>query len=137
MKNNRGLTLVELIAVIALVGIISALLISVLINGIHASTRNTENQRIQQEANYIVEVIRNQYLKLDVSTIDLEINNDNRFLKMNDEIISEGYIYCTLPECPALQEISIRRDDDFDLEMQLIKNASITYKIETTLSKLR
>jgi len=136
MKNSRGLTLVELLAVIAIMGIISVLVASLLINGFQASTRNTDNQRIQQEANLIIEKIRKEYLILDSSTIKLEIDNNNRQLKMDGTNISSGYLYCATPICPSSQELIIRRDDDFDFILELKKD-SVTYKIETTLSKLQ
>ena len=58
MKNERGITLVELLAVLAIGGIIIALLTSVFINGKKASDRGATNQMLQQEANYIMETIR-------------------------------------------------------------------------------
>ena len=61
MNNERGLTLVELLAVLAIFGIIMALVVTVLINGKKASNRNATNQQLQQEANYIMETIRSEY----------------------------------------------------------------------------
>ena len=136
MKNSRGLTLVELLAVIVIMGIISVLVVSLLINGINSSKRNTDNQRIQQEANLIIEKVRREYLKLDSSTIKLEIDNNNRQLKMDGTNISSGYLYCGTTSCPTSQELIISRDDDYDFVLELKKD-SATYKIETTLSKLQ
>ena len=93
MKNERGLTLVELLAVLAILGIIMALIGTVLINGIKASNRNATNQQLQQEANYITETIRNQYLKRTSNPIILEIDNHEHSLKMDGTIISQGYTY--------------------------------------------
>ena len=50
MRNERGLTLVELLAVLAILGTIIALIGTVLINGIKSSERNRTNQQLQQEA---------------------------------------------------------------------------------------
>ena len=94
MRNERGLTLVELLAVLVLVGIISALIMGAFFNGIKAADRSTTKQMLQQEANYITEVVRNEYLKsVNKNIIELKIENDNHILKMNSKIISEGYEY--------------------------------------------
>ncbi|WP_415579221.1 type II secretion system protein, partial [Filibacter tadaridae] len=93
MKNERGLTLVELLAVLAIVGVIMALLGSVLINGIKASNRTTTRQQLQQEANYITEVVRNEYLGQGSGSFTIYSDDVNQTLKIESKIISEGYIY--------------------------------------------
>ncbi len=138
MRNERGLTLVELLAVLVILGVIMTLLGSVLVNGMKASDRSATNQRLQQEANYIAEAIRKEYLELDnTNKIRLTIDNDNRILKLDEKTISEGYIYCFKAVDECVHEVVINRDENQDLIMELKKEDSLPYKIETTLSKLR
>ena len=99
MRNERGLTLVELLAVLAILGIIIALIGTVLINGIKASDRNRTNQQLQQEANYITETIRHQYLEPKEEKIEFTIEgeDENQILKIDGNMISEGYRYDIQP----------------------------------------
>src|SRR5690606_26379152 len=96
MKNERGLTLVELLASLAIIGIILALVGSVLITGLKSANRNTINQQMQQEANYITEIVRKEYLrKYDKNIMEktIKFNVEEDVLKMNGTIISRGYQY--------------------------------------------
>lgn len=124
MKSERGLTLVELLVVLALIGVISALIFGVLMNGIKASERSTTKQRLQQEANYITEVVRNEYLQSYneyLNDIEFKIVGDS--LLMNDVKISEGFSYENLAT-----------DDDV-LSLKLTKD-NFSYNINTKFSKL-
>ena len=124
MKSERGLTLVELLVVLALIGGLSALIVGTLINGIKVSERSTTKQQLQQEANYITEIVRNEYLQSYNDYLDdikFEIDGDS--LLMNDAKISEGFSY----ENPTT-------DDDV-LSLRLIKD-DFSYDINTKFSKL-
>ena len=135
MRTQRGLTLVELLGVIAIAGIIMTLIMSVLLNGMNASKRNTTSQRLQQEANYIVETIRNEYLEPDSeSKIKISINNSDNTLKMEDQTISEGYYYQLNGKLNT--DISIDRDDNFPFELIITKD-EISFTVNSTFSKLR
>ncbi|UJF28160.1 PilW family protein [Planococcus sp. 107-1] len=132
MRNERGISLVEILAALALVGIIMALAVSVFVNGSKASVRSTANQRIQQEANYIVEVIRSEYLKNTSETIKLEIKTGGspEILLMNGKKISEGYDFNSTT-------LLIERVKDVKFNLELKSNQDSQHKIETTFSKLR
>lgn len=137
MKNERGLTLVELLAVLAILSVIMTLLGTVLVNGMKASNRTATNQQLQQEANYIMEVVRGKYLEFDNSKeIELKIDNDKKVLKIDEVIISEGYNYCYNGDCDV-KEIYIDRAIDFEFVMKLKKGDKLSYSINTTFSKLR
>ncbi|MCJ1908636.1 type II secretion system protein [Planococcus ruber] len=132
MKNERGISLMEILAALAIVGIIMALAVSVFVNGSKASVRSTANQRIQQEANYIVEAIRSEYLKNSKEPIKLEIKSGGNpeFLFLNGNKISEGYDYNSTT-------LSIERVQDVKFSMELTSNQGSQHKINTTFSKLR
>ncbi|GEN82324.1 hypothetical protein SLU01_06360 [Sporosarcina luteola] len=130
MKNERGLTLVELLASLAIFGIILALIGSILITGIKTANRNTLNQQMQQEANYITEVVRKEYLrKNDKNIMDntITFNVDNDVLKMNGTIISRDYQY-------TVSNI-VRTDNPTRFSLTIEKDG-LHYNVNTTFSKL-
>ncbi|RLQ91921.1 type II secretion system protein [Planomicrobium sp. Y74] len=154
MKNEKGITLVELIAVLAIAGIIVALIASVLSSGTNASQRTSLNQQLQQEGNIIVEKIRAQYLlnqKEDLIPDKFEIVVENDKLLFKDEtganvIISEGFNYDLDPlstdvSSPTKKKTVLDRTRKSDLDL-LIRgktngNSPIQeYKINTSFSKL-
>ena len=129
MKNERGLTLVELLAVLALVGILMTLLTTIFLSSIKASDRNIINQKLQQEGNYITEVVRNEYLKSSGNVpeqITFEIVSDK--LLMNGNILSEGY---------SFSEVTSKITETNSLEFKLtIEKDGKLYTIDTVFSKL-
>lgn len=129
MKNQRGLTLVELLAVLALTGILVVLLGGVLLNGMKASTRNTVNQQLQQETNYLTEVVKNEYMKKYKAgmneMIKFEISEGR--LTMDGKIISEGYNY-------NVADISRKQNPVFFY--LTVKKDGLSYRVETSFSKL-
>ena len=56
-----------------------------------ASDRTVTNQTLQQEANFILETIRNEYLILKGDKIELIVVDDT--LTMDGKDISNGYSY--------------------------------------------
>ena len=95
MNNPRGITLIELLAVLSLVGIILILVISVLINGLNSSDRTSTNQRLQQEANYIMETIRKEYLMntADPFSVRIETISGGQRIYVSNRLVSETYNY--------------------------------------------
>lgn len=135
MRNQKGITLVELLAVLAIAGIITTLIISILASGSNASQRTTSKQQLQQEANYIVEVIRSEYLKKENPLIELRIegSGNNQKLKMGSKVISQDYKYKIVE--PALGKIDPRTDQRLVLELSA--SGVKPFIIKTTFSKLR
>ncbi len=92
--------------------------------------RNATNQMLQQEANYITEVIRKEYLKSIENDIVINIDENKKVLKVDGKIISEGYNY----NLATLNEISRKNQSPFKLTIN--KNGH-SYTIDMTFSKLR
>lgn len=132
MKNERGYTLIELLATLALMAILITIVMSVFINGLNASKRTATNQQLQQEANFITESIRREYLKLPEQTIDskISLNVINNTLLMNGSKLSEGYTYEITPNT-----IDLNKETVF-FYMKIVKNDE-SYIVETTFSKLK
>lgn len=137
MSNEKGITLVELLAALAIVGIITAVIASVLSTGTSSADRTTSKQRLQQEANYIVEAIRAEYLEEDEEDIKIITTVSSIAIKREGEvevevekIISEGYKY----ELKSKVVIEPSKNEKFHL---IIKDGKELYEIQTTFSKLR
>lgn len=132
MKNEKGITLVELLAALAIIGIIVAVIVNVLFTGTTASTKTATKQQLQQEANLIVEVIRSEYLKSDNHTFDIKVIEENGVSKLfiDEEVVSQGYTYIYTP---------LYIDPKFDTKFHMtIKDISGQfYIVDTTFSKIR
>ena len=134
MKNEKGFTLIELLASLLIVSVIIILLISILLNGINATNRNTTNQRLQQEANYIEQVIRKEYLvSIFLKQNPIELKVDGNSLLMDNQEISSGYKY-TLIET-SNQKLLIPRNDVVSLKLKISKDNQ-SYTLNTKFSKI-
>lgn len=71
-RNQRGATLVELIAALALVSIIAAIAWTALATGFKHTAVETSKTQLQQEANLVVSRITNEHRR-----------NDSYYLRMN------------------------------------------------------
>jgi type II secretory pathway pseudopilin PulG len=143
MNSQKGITLVELLAALALVGMLVILIFSVMTQGMKASERNTTTQRLQQEANLIVEKLRNEHLMDSQQAgytpfIELEIVGDILKIK-GEEILSSGYEYefldAVTPSTVDPKKMIINRSRNQGFKME-IKSGDHIYIIETAFSKL-
>lgn len=131
MKNERGLTLVELLAALAIVGIIIAVIVSVLSTGASSAERTSSKQKLQQEANYILEAVRKEYLENSDELIILKDGSTFSMIRGTEaRILSEGYQY----ELVFDGIIDPAIDEEFHLT---VKDGDFEFSIKTTLSKLR
>lgn len=130
MNNQRGLTLIELLATIGIISIIFLLLSGILIDGNKAYRNTTTSQLVQQEANYITEEVRKEYLKQYVpikmnKTIKFEVKDNT--LEMDGKVISKGYTYTIL---------DIPRGNNPANFFLLIERGGLSYTVQTKFSKL-
>lgn len=152
MKNEKGITLVELLAVIAIAGILTVLIASILTNGTNASQRTGTKQQLQQEANIIVEKIRAHYLLNEKEAAIPEIffiEVDENSINIKDDtgvniLLSEGFEYDLGPTAVSIssttEKVTLKRTESsfFYLIIQA-KNADSSdpkFKINTSFSKL-
>lgn len=135
MKNERGLTLVEILGGLTILGLIAVIVGGVLINGISSSKGISDKQLLQQEANVITEIVRKEYLrKYDENLKDIKIEIDDQALVMDGKVISAGYDY----ELKDLkQELIIPRDESSVTFSFTIKKNKQSHKVETRFSKLK
>ncbi|MGH2318316.1 PilW family protein [Planococcus sp. SE5232] len=132
MKNEKGITLVELLAALAILGIIVIVIASVLSTGTTASNKTATKQQLQQEANLVVEVLRSEYLKSDnqVFFLSVEESNGEQILLLDSRPISQGYRY-------RFTDTEIDPNFDTKFEMTILDADGQYYEIDTTFSKLR
>ncbi|MGB6407692.1 MAG: type II secretion system protein [Planococcus donghaensis] len=102
MRDENGITLVELLAFLAISSIIMVVIMSVFSTGVNSSERTASRQQLQQEANVIVEQIRATYLENEKNaSIDknfkVRVDTDKLMITKIDgtseKIISSGYQY--------------------------------------------
>lgn len=154
MRNEKGITLVELIATLAIAGIVVALIASVLASGTSASQRTGMNQRLQQEGNIIVEQVRAQYLlnqREDSIPDQFVVLVQNDKLVFLDEtgasmVLSEGYSYdldpSAAPGSPTKQKTVLDRTQKSAFNLTIRSNAPGNtniqeYVINTSFSKVK
>lgn len=134
MKSENGLTLVELLVTLVIIGITVALSMSIFMNGSNSAKRTTTNQKLQQEANYIVEALRSNYLKNEETDIELKINTTTSSLLMDGEVISQGYDYQFNEGTELVVKIDRKENVPFTLT---IGRDDLSFMVDTTLSKIR
>lgn len=138
MKNERGITLIEILAVILLISTVSLFLFSVLTSGVTNVKRTSTKQTLQQEGHYITEVIRNEYLESGDNSIELVVDNVNRKLYMDGNEISSGFTYELNDadnDSSPVTTVTFSNTDHFHLLLK-IKEKDHCYEVNTTLTKL-
>jgi len=83
-QNQKGITLVELLAALALFGIVLTIVTSVLVQSIKYNDRSENNVNLRQQANYVVTTLRNYNPGDEKYTICL---NENGNLEIDDKLI--------------------------------------------------
>lgn len=120
-KNEQGITLVEVLATIILLSMVSILLFNILAQGQKTYVKSTENIHLEQEAQLIIETIRKKHFLSDTYTILVQ----DKLLKFDNVIVSEGYDY----------SIKINSDDAIPKNGSLEVNPSRSKIVDITLSK--
>lgn len=143
MKDEKGITLVELLAVLAITGIIVVAIMSVFSTGANSSERTASRQQLQQEANLIVEQIRASYLENEKSELIAEqfkvkVIGDELMITSIDNVekqnISTGYQY-KLAETAGIVEITLDRTKASPFYLEICSNDQC-FEVQTSFSKL-
>lgn len=162
LNNHKGMSLVELIAALALVSLVSLLIMTTLSIGIKRSIIENDKVRIQQEANIIVSKLLNNHrngekycLKLfesggvtnlsygetcdDIST---KLFNDTVYKISSATIDVEGTPAIDIPNLSSpIREIEVEPEtQNVDINIEIVYvNADKTpsYEIDTTLSRYK
>lgn len=133
MKRN-GFTLVELLAALALTGIIIVLVFSVFETGIKQGENSKKDAFLQQEAQQIAKTIRNKHLK--EPAYQLEIKTDE--VIVDGKAISKNYIYEAeiVYENHTYSGERLQIDTKLPLELTLmIKKGEHSYTLRTLFAR--
>ena len=143
MKHEEGITLVELLAVLAITGIIVVVIMSVFSTGAKSSERTASHQQLQQEANLIAEQIRASYLENEKSDLidekfKVKVVGDQLKITSIENVekktISTGYQY-KLAKTAGIVEITLDRTKATHFYLKICSNSQC-FEVQTSFSKL-
>ncbi|WP_163101776.1 type II secretion system protein [Peribacillus alkalitolerans] len=84
-REEKGLTLIELLISFAILGILITITSSALINSMNYSKKATSNVLLQQEANYILSELTNYHETTKKYTVEMDRNPKANFIKITDQ----------------------------------------------------
>ncbi|MGJ7912310.1 prepilin-type N-terminal cleavage/methylation domain-containing protein [Neobacillus sp. LXY-1] len=149
MKNQKGLTLVELLAAITILLLISSVIFGVLINSNKNYKSLTEKINLNQEANLLLATIRNYHQKQSLHSFD---SNNNEIYKLKyDPTTKKAYIGTSSATIPLQKdnvdiiikiddveisgEQTIYPDDPLYIYIKLYNQQGQSYEIETVIKQ--
>ncbi|SDM79807.1 prepilin-type N-terminal cleavage/methylation domain-containing protein [Psychrobacillus sp. OK028] len=150
--NQSGLTLVELLASLAIFGVISVLMWNFFFQGLNNNERAITQNQLQQEANLIVNTIQEIHTKYTITEFSTTSSLAIKGKKL-DEKGQEIYVVETFNKDQIEYGISVtiikpsgetfknsfkNPVTEFDLSLTLTskKDANVKYQTKTTFSKL-
>lgn len=153
IRNEKGITLIEVLATITILSIVSFIIYNVFSSGLRYSSQAKETVLIQQEANYLLTLLKEQHENATTDyTITIENNQNNIILNKGHsneiDVTNSQYLYqiCDLDQSDSCDEqnatdhtITITPSQErFYLKMILTNknNPDIKYEIQTILSRL-
>jgi prepilin-type N-terminal cleavage/methylation domain-containing protein len=156
LTNEDGITLIELLATLAILSIVSVLLYGVLLNGFHYSKKSQEKVSIQQEMNIIVTSITKFHESYETYEIKVDHNPDASKIQLigkdsgtvvkTIELSNSNYEYSlfdysgptetALPQLPAIKNVITSQPLYIRLLIKDKKHPSQTYEVKTIISRL-
>lgn len=158
--NEKGLTLVELLAGIVILAIISLCLWSIFHNSMNHNNREVSKNQLQQEANIIINTIQNLHTKHKITQLVVDENNSSFTIYYSDRnqnnIIKNStfnkrnikYEFCaftdpdTNKKCVLSNKIfpesatEVSQYFGFKLKLSSTNNENINFEVQTIFSKL-
>ncbi|EON73004.1 PilW family protein [Lysinibacillus sphaericus] len=126
LKNNRGLTLVELLAVIVILGIVSTLLMNILVSSSETNKKQLANNQQLTELSYVLKIITKDMRR--TTTFD---TTDSTF-KNNDNTTQYTYLFDMEANTVTRNgEIIAINIDTFSI-IPVTNSKSIKFNIEST-----
>ncbi len=151
--NQKGITLIELLAVLTIFSVIIGVLYSVFSNGLHYSTSSKDTVLIQQEANYLLTLLKKQHEKGMDYTVKIEDNETFTILEGESVVINESdsdFLYyicepdpmddqsCNEPYAADFLKQIHPLNDPFYIKLILKskKDHKLQFEVQTILSRL-
>ncbi|MEH7276293.1 type II secretion system protein [Neobacillus vireti] len=154
LTNENGITLIEVLATLAIVSFISILLYGVLINGFDYSKKSQEKVSLQQEMNIVVTTITKFHESYGEYDINLDPNPGSSKIhllgKKTDGTIDKSielsnpnyeyslYDYKSTPETPLSLTTSVSTAQPLYIKIIIKdkKHPSQTYEVKTIIARL-
>ena len=139
-SNEKGITLVELLAALALFGVISVLIWNLFFQASNFNDRAVTQNQLQREANLIVNTIQQIHTKSTIISIssDLGSTAKEKLTIVNNN--SDPVVFYNKNIEYTLDPTTISPNTDkeikFDLTLKSRANPSIKFEVKTTFSKL-
>lgn len=154
IKNEAGLTLIEVLATITILSIVSVIIYNVFTSGLRYSSKAEETVLIQQEANYLLTLLKEQHENAATDyTVTVENNQStvilNKGRSNETDVTNSQYLYqiCDLDDSQSscdeqnAADHTIKKTPSNErLHIKIIltnkNDPGITYEIQTILSRL-
>lgn len=153
IKNETGITLIEVLAAITILSIVTVIIYNVFSNGLRYSSQAEDTVLIQQEANYLLTLLKKQHENAaNDYTVTVENNHNTVIINKNRsnemDATNSQYLYqiCDLDDVKSCDEQNATdhtitktpSNGRFHVKMILINksNPDIKYEIQTILSRL-
>lgn len=141
MKNQKGISLVELLAAIAILFIISGIIYGVLFTFNNNYDRISDKSSMDQTANLVLTTIKqyhqtndSYWIKYDQSAKQAYIGKDTANNLLGDSLyrmeIEVGY-----PATADISNMKIDSHQPLSIQLNLIDQKGQTYEIETTVKR--
>lgn len=146
MKNEKGVTLIELLAVLVLVTLIATLIMTTFTISFKYNVSETKKVKMQQEANYIVSLILQEHRTTEAYQLEItsdrklvfkECENEEGFLVCEDEckIIGNDFYY-SLSNNPGIIHPKIK-DYSTTLTVEDPANNKLKVAVETNFTRYK
>lgn len=136
IKNEKGITLVELLAVLVLVSLVATLVLTTFTVSFRYNITETKKMKMQQDANYIVSAILQKHRTVN-DCYELNIIDEGDKLVFSDcktpaeeVVLGEGFKY-------ELSELEILLDDETSVEETIVLPVMVKPKAENLQTTLK
>lgn len=143
LKNNRGLTLLEVLAVIAIGSIVSILVWSAFNSSVKTYHKTAEHIDLRQEANILIETLSNLHKRKE--TINIRYDSETKKLYINEDLFNKkNYKIDVFFRGSANEDLfsgsnqitNLQHERLLRLHFHLYDDNGNEYEIQTTISRL-
>lgn len=140
VKNSKGITLVEVLAVLLLIAIVSTTIVSMILLTNRYQITETKKMKMQQEANYIISEILQKHRFVD-ECYELNITEQGRKLIFKDcggsmVVISDIYKY-SLTDLPSNKIYPKKQDLVTTLTVTDPEDSDLYVAVDTVFSRYK
>ena len=137
-QSQLGITLIELLAVLALLTIVGTVAMGGMLNSLSAYQKTAEHINLRQEANRLIETLSNLHKQKKESKIDY--NAIDKTLSINGQPFTEkGYeilFSYNQSNYGSNQSLNISEENPVTIRIKLVDQSGKELEIQTTLRRL-